>query len=95
MFPKDLAEMMEKAKKIYDETVVLSVVGEAGAGMVKIHLQGNNQITKVEIDDEIYTHGKDVLEELLTGALNDSMKKIDKLRQEKMGSMVKDFKVGL
>lgn len=78
--------MQENLKKAQDEIQRMEVEGQAGAGMVKITMTGKHDCKRVQIDAGVMDD-KEMLEDLITAAINDAAKKVDQLSQEKMGSL--------
>lgn len=66
------------------DLAALRIQGEAGAGMVKVILNGQKHVLKVEIDESIYTEGKSIVEELTAAAMQDALTKSERLIQETM-----------
>ncbi|PKM22187.1 MAG: YbaB/EbfC family nucleoid-associated protein, partial [Gammaproteobacteria bacterium HGW-Gammaproteobacteria-14] len=64
--------MQEKMKKMQDEAANAEVTGEAGAGMVKITMNGRHDVRRVEIDPSLMQEDKEMLEDLLAAAVNDA-----------------------
>jgi len=57
-------------------------IGESGGGMVKVHMKinevGQDQIVKIEIEDQLYNkEDKQFMIDLLISAINDGHKKIN------------------
>ncbi len=68
--------MKEQMEAIRQRVARLQVTGEAGAGMVKVTMGGEGQVTDIKIDPELLAKDqKDMLEELLISAANDAMRK--------------------
>lgn len=84
---KTAQEMQEKVQKIQEEIANMEVVGESGAGLVKIRMTGRHDVRKVEIDDSLLTEGKEVLEDLIAAAMNDAVRRAEQAQQEKMSSL--------
>ena len=80
-------EMQEKVQKIQEEIAQMAVVGEAGAGLVKIHMTGRHDVRKVEIDDSLLSEGKEILEDLIAAAMNDAVRRAEQTQQDKMSSL--------
>ena len=80
-------EMQEKVQKIQEGIAQMVVVGEAGAGLVKIHMTGRHDVRKVEIDDSLLSEGKEILEDLIAAAMNDAVRRAEQTQQEKMSSL--------
>lgn len=75
---------MEKAQK---ELAEAAVTGEAGAGMVKVTMNGRHDVQRIEIDPELLQDDKDMLEDLIAAAVNDANRRVEKMTQEKMSGL--------
>ena len=80
-------EMQEKVQKIQEEIAQMVVVGEAGAGLVKIQMTGRHDVRKVEIDDSLLSESKEILEDLIAAAMNDAVRRAEQTQQEKISSL--------
>mgnify|MGYP001452259223 CR=1 FL=1 len=80
-------EMQEKMQKIQAEIANMEVVGESGAGLVKVRMTGRHDIRQVIIDDSLLSESKEVLEDLIAAAVNDAVRRVEKVTQEKMGGL--------
>ena len=65
----------------------LEVTGEAGAGMVKVTLNGRHEARRVHIDPSIAKEDLAVLEDLIAAAINDAVHRAERAQQEKMASL--------
>ena len=79
--------MQERLQKAQDEIAKMEVVGESGAGMVKITVTGNHEVRRVSIDDSLFTDDKDILENLLAAAFNDAQRRIEEQSKEKLSAV--------
>ena len=79
--------MQERLQKAQDEIAKMEVVGESGAGMVKITVTGNHEVRRVSIDDSLFTDYKDILEDLLAAAFNDAQRRIEEQSKEKLSAV--------
>lgn len=79
--------MQEKMKKMQDEIASAEVVGEAGAGMVRVTMNGRHDVRRVEIDASLMKEDKDILEDLLAAAVNDAVRRVEAQQQEKMSGL--------
>lgn len=77
----------EALKKFQDELVSVQVTGEAGAGMVKVIMDGHYHTHRVEIDDEVYKEDKLIVTSLLAAAASDAAKKVKHALEEKMSKI--------
>ena len=91
---KDFGDMMNQAKAlqeslstIQDEIKNISVEGESGAGLVKVAISGDSKVREVILDPDILNEEKRVIEELLAGAVNDAINKLEATKTEKMKSI--------
>lgn len=85
------AEMQEKMQKVQQELNELRVCGEAGAGMVKVTMNGRHDVTAVEIDPSLLSEDKEMLEDLVAAAVNDAVRRAEEkaqaLQKEQMGGL--------
>ncbi|AJD47902.1 hypothetical protein S7S_07430 [Isoalcanivorax pacificus W11-5] len=79
--------MQERMKKAQEEIASAEVVGEAGAGMIKVTMNGRHDVRRVEIDPSLMSEDKEMLEDLLAAAVNDAVRRVEKHQQEKMAGM--------
>jgi hypothetical protein len=82
-----LAEIQEG---LADKTVEVST----GGGMVKVVANGLNEIISVHIDDELINMSdRGMLEDLITGAMNEVQKKVKELAQGEMSQLTGGLKI--
>ncbi len=84
---KQAQKMQEQMQKAQEELANAEVQGEAGAGLVKITMNGRHDVKRVEIDDAVMSEDKEMLEDLLAAAVNDAVRKIEQRNQEEMGKL--------
>ena len=84
---KQAQEMQANMKKAQEEMALITVTGESGAGMLKITMTCRHQVQSVEIDDTLVGDDKEMLEDLIVAAFNDSIRKVEKTVQEKFSGM--------
>ncbi|MBA3981221.1 MAG: YbaB/EbfC family nucleoid-associated protein [Alcanivorax sp.] len=84
---KQAQAMQERMKQMQEEVARAEVTGEAGAGMVKVTMNGRHDVRKVEIDPSLMGEDKDMLEDLLAAAVNDAVRRVESQQQEKMSSL--------
>lgn len=80
-------KVQEQIGKVQDELARAELVGESGAGLVKIVMTGRHDVKKVEIDSSLMSEEKQVLEDLIAAAINDAVYKVEKHNQGKMASL--------
>ena len=84
---KQAQEMQANMKKAQEEMASISVTGESGAGVVRITMTCQHQVQAVQIDDTLVGDDKEMLEDLITAAFNDAIRKVEKTVQEKFSGM--------
>lgn len=61
---------------------------QAGGGVVKVKINGKREILNIEIDPEIVDPDDiETLSDVLTAAINEAIKKVDKTTDEEMGKI--------
>jgi DNA-binding YbaB/EbfC family protein len=84
-------QMQENMQKAQAELGDLEVTGEAGAGMVKLVLNGRHEAKSITIEPKLFGEDKDMLEDLLVAAINDAVRKVAARTQEKYAGMMLPF----
>ena len=94
MMKNQLAGRMKQAqarqdnmKKAQEAIAAAEVEGQAGAGLVKVLMTGRHDVKRVTIDPTLLSEDKDMLEDLVAAAMNDAVRKVEALSQEKMAGM--------
>jgi len=89
----NLQELMSQAKKQYEtlqkkmqETVV---EGSSGGGTITVKMDGRKQMLGIKIDPEAVKSGDiEMLQDLITAAINNAGQKIDEAMKSTMGGML-------
>ena len=81
-------QMQETMQKAQAELAEIEVIGESGAGMVKVTLNGRHEAKKIWIEPKLLTEEKEMLEDLLAAAVNDAVRKIAARSQEKYSGLM-------
>ncbi|MYL23902.1 YbaB/EbfC family nucleoid-associated protein [Halomonas alkaliantarctica] len=81
---KQAQEMQEKMQRAQEEVANAEVLGEAGAGMVKVTMNGRHDVIDVDIDASVMEEDKELLEDLLAAAVNDAVRKVEISSKQKM-----------
>ena len=88
---KQAQQMQENLKKAQEEIAAMEVEGQAGAGMVKVTMTGRHDVKRVSIDPSLMGDDKDMLEDLIAAAINDAVRRVETVTQEKMGGLTSGF----
>jgi len=97
----DLGSIFQQAKQlqskigdIQKELANKTVEVSTGGGMVKITSNGIHQILSIRIDDELINmQDREVLEDLIIGAMNEVHRKVKELAQEEMTKLTGGIKI--
>ncbi len=81
------AGMQENMRKMQEDLLRMEVVGESGAGLVKVTLNGKHEARGVDIDSSLLSEDKEILEDLIAAAINDAARRVEALNAEKMAEM--------
>lgn len=84
---KQAQEMQANMKKAQEELKEMQVIGQSGGGLVKITITCRYDVKAVKIDPELVSDDIEVLEDLVTAAMNDALQKVESTSQQKMGSL--------
>lgn len=86
--------MQSKLAEIQEGLADKKVEVSTGGGMVKVVANGLNEIISVHIDDELINMSdREVLEDLITGAMNEVHKKVKELAQDEMSKLTGGLKI--
>ena len=96
----NLQQLMSQAKQQYEtlqkkmeETVVEAA---SGGGTVTVKMDGRKQLLSVKIDPEALKAGDvEMLQDLITAAVNEAGRKVDQAMQSSMGGMLSGLGLGL
>lgn len=83
---KQAQEMQDKMQQAQKDVANIEVLGESGAGMVKVVMTGRHDVKRIEIADELLNDDKEILEDLIAAAVNDAVRKVEAESKEKMAS---------
>jgi hypothetical protein len=77
----DMAKMQEELKSRTVET-------SAGGGVIKVVITGEKQIKSIKIDPAaVDPEDTEMLEDLITAAVNEALKKVDDMMSQEMGKL--------
>jgi DNA-binding YbaB/EbfC family protein len=79
-------KMQQEMQKAQEELARMEVTGEAGGGLVKVTMTGKHAVRRVEIDPSLLDD-KEMLEDIVTAAINDAVNRIAATTQDRMSNM--------
>ena len=90
----DFSKILDKAKELeakmkesQEKIKNIKVEGVSGSNSVKVTLNGDGEMINIEISNETISEGKEILEDLIIAAINDTKQKADDAAQEEMKSV--------
>jgi DNA-binding YbaB/EbfC family protein len=92
---KNLGNMLKEAQKLQSKMAEMQakladteISGAAGAGLVKVTLNGKGEMRAIKIDPSLAEPGEiEVLEDLIVAACNDAKTRLEAHLQEEMGKL--------
>ena len=69
-------EIEEKIKDSQEKIKQIKAEGSSGGGLVKVILNGNSEIEKIDISEKIFSEDKTMLEDLIVAAHNEAKKNL-------------------
>ena len=85
---KQAQAMQSKMAEMQEKLAAVELTGAAGGGMVKVTLNGKNEMRSVKIDPSLLDPKEtEVLEDLIVAAFNDAKNKVDAHMAEEMAKI--------
>jgi len=84
---KQAQQMQENMKRMQEQLAAVEIEGQSGAGMVKVTMTCRHDVKRVAIDQSLLGEDKEMLEDLITTAMNDAVSKVETAIQEKMSGL--------
>ncbi len=88
----NMSQLMKMAqdmsRKMEEQMDAIEVEGNAGGGMVKITMNGHKNVLSTEIlRDVVNPDDIEMLQDLVTAAVNDAISKVDERMKDDLGGM--------
>ena len=77
-------KMQEKMKDAQEALKKIEVEGISGGGTVKINMNGDAELKKIDINDSLLKESKEIIEDLIVAAHNDAKSKLKKKTSEEI-----------
>ena len=84
-------ELEEKMKESQQKIKKISVEGTSGTGSVKVTLNGDGEMIKIDISNEILKEEKSIIEDLIIAAHNDAKEKLKNKTSEEISKAAGSF----
>ena len=104
MFPggkKGMKDLMKQAQKMQQELLKKQeelankvVEGTSGGGMVKVQMNGKNQVISLKIDPEVVDPDDvEMLEDLIIAAINEAQDELSKTSEDELSKFTGGMKI--
>lgn len=95
----NIAAMMQKAQQMKErmgamqaEVMAMEIPGEAGGGLVKVATNGKGEVKMIDIQKDLLNpDDKEMIEDLITAAVNDSRNRAEQIITEKTQKIMTDL----
>ncbi len=85
---KQAQQMQERVKKLQEEAEGKTVEASSGGGMVTVVANGRQEVLSIKIDPSVVDPKDiDMLQDLVTAAVNEALRKSQDLMKEEMGKL--------
>jgi DNA-binding YbaB/EbfC family protein len=85
---KQAMALQANMKKAQEEIALMEVTGESGGGMVKVTMNGKHEVKRVQIEPQVVSEDREMLEDLIAAAINDAVNKVDQQTQARMANVM-------
>ena len=96
----DFSKILDKAKELeakmkesQDKIKKIQVEGVSGANMAKVTLNGEGEMIKIEISDELMKEEKGIIEDLITAAYNNAKSQLKSKTSEEISKAAGGFNI--
>ena len=80
-------KMSEKMKKAQEALKKIEIEGISGGNSVKVIMNGEGELKKLNFDDALLKESKEILEDLIVAAINDARIKLKKKTSEEISKV--------
>ena len=92
---KQARDVQKKIEEVQNELDDLTIDGESGGGMVKVVVNGKQQLLELEIDPDAIKEDKELLEDLIISAVNNALSKSLEESQQRMNAVTGNMLGGM
>ena len=92
---KQAQSVQQEIEKVQNQLSDMIIEGESGGGMVKVKVNGKQEVLELNIDETTMEEDKEVIEDVIVSALNKALSKAQLDSQEKMNSVAGGMMSGL
>jgi DNA-binding YbaB/EbfC family protein len=89
-----MKQMQQAKDRMEQEIAALQIEATSGGGMVKVVMDGQKNLKSLRIDPEVVSkEDVEMLQDLVTAAVNEAARKVDEALQEKIGGLTAGMKI--
>ena len=92
---KQAQDVQKQIEKVQGQLSDMIIESESGGGMVKVKVNGKQEVLELCIDESTLQEDKEVVEDLIVSAMNKALSKAQADSQEKMNSVTGGMMSGL
>ena len=92
---KQAQDVQKRIEQVQNQLSDMIIESEAGGGMVKVKVNGKQEVLELSIDHTTLKEDKEVIEDLIVSALNKALSKAQSDSQKKMNSVTGGMMSGL
>ena len=92
---KQAQEMQKEIENVQNELDVLQITSESGGGLVKVTINGKMELLELNLQDEVLSEDKEIIEDLIISAINNAITKAQDESQNRMNSVAGGMLGGL
>jgi len=85
-------KMQQDMQKAQEELARMEVTGRSGGGMVSVVMNGQHAVKRVTIDPGL-TDDMEMLEDLVTAAVNDAVNRVKETSEQRMAGLTQGMKL--
>ena len=91
---KQAQDFQQKMGQVQEELAKKTVSSEVGGGMVKVTVNGRQELLSIQIEKEVINPDDvEMLQDLIVAAVNDAMAKAREMIQSEMGRLTGGLKI--
>jgi DNA-binding YbaB/EbfC family protein len=92
---KQARDVQKKIEEVQNELDELTIEGDSGGGMVKVVVNGKQQLLELTIDQDAIIEDKELLEDLIISAVNNALSKSLEESQNRMNAVTGNMLGGM
>lgn len=84
---KEAQKMQQRMQEAQKQLTLLTVKGISGGGMIEIEMNGRHDVIKLKINPSLMEEDVEMLEDLVTAAFNDAVRKVEQASKQKISEL--------